>query len=281
MEADLMTAFLSNPIGVLTTLFATCAAIYQTYKKYGIGQALSVATNGIANLKASMSRSSTMVTVPEELNDTPDAWKMSPTTWQIISANLGTVEKAKLRNVIDEKEGAVPPVSCYDLATSKGTYTILNGAIDAITGLDAPMISTTVDAGKGEIFRVWGGIASSASNVPQRQDTDMEYSMSDRSLYVSVKPVEVGGVTLGIFADGKLVAKKICDFKANDMDQAKNDISFPTYDFQIPKEVIQEVQHGEGNFDLVVALAEGGKWYFLSDDITPWSDHVSIKVTLG
>ena len=52
------------------------------------------------------------------------------------------------------------------------------------------------------------------------------------------------------------------------------------YDFNLPKRSIQDAQETDQEFDIVVAWARGGKWYYLLGNNgadVPWVDQVAIK----
>lgn len=274
VEIDIFSTFMTDPLGITLALIFAAGMIYKGYQANGL-------TGALDAVKAAFSKGSNVMTVPKELMDTPDIWKMSEATKKIIFAHLPGAEQAKLSKIIDEYENANPPILYYKLATSKGMYEILNGGITDVEGLDTISIGTTVDACKGaEIFRVWGGNSASAGNIPKRQDTEFKMEMTNRSVFVSIKPADdTGGLTLGLFADGKLFAKKIVNIGANDIHTA-NEISFPTYEFTVPKEIVQEARETDQKYDLVVALAAGGKWYYQSDvSLIPWEKSFSITVT--
>ena len=254
-------------IGLILFLIGVVIAAWKGYQARGLSGAIDA-------IKDAMSDNTNTVTVPDVLKDTPSIYTMAERTKQIILDGLPDLEKVKIENVIAEKESL--SILWYELYTSKGTYEIANGDIRNVKALE---IQST-DPGSGEIFRVWGGTGGqTAGNVPKYQPAELEMEMSARTLFVSIKPTEAGTVTLGLWNDGKLFRKILYQFSANDMDK-DTEIAFPTNAIEVPKEIIQEARGTDNQFDLVVAVARGSKWYFLEnfDDVAPWETPVSLKV---
>lgn len=286
-----MVVELFGDVGLFSTVGAAIVALWKTLKARNLGQAVTA----IGKLWNSNNKE---VTKTEDLNKeaqmvvaaNADAVLMTGALKKQITDGLADNRKTEILQIIYDNENDGIPGDSYKIEIpEKGVrYEIFAGKIRNIIALEnlTNKSGNIGDPGSCEIFRVWGGKSTSggyasAGDVPARQPEEITVTISDRKLFVSCKATEQGTVTLGVFVDRKLIDAKIGDFQANDLDTAKtNNISFSVYDFSLPKRSIQDAQETDEEFDLVVAWARGGKWYYLLGDNgadVPWEGQVSLK----
>jgi len=272
--------------GWVAALLALIGAVWKAYQAKdatialdGFGKLLNPKNKEVTKISDLNGKAHTVLT------ENADAVMMTDDLKKQITDGLADSRKTEIINWIWQNEhDGIPGDSYVIKIPEKGVnYEIFAGKISNIIALEnlTEKSGNTGDPGSCEIVRVWGGNTSRGSNIPQRQPTEITVEMDSRRLFANCKATEVGGVTLAVFADRRLIGAKIADFQANDLTQAKeNNLSYSVYDFAIPAKIVQEARETDGEFDIVVAWARGGKWYYLLGENgadVPWEDQVSLK----
>lgn len=275
--------------GIVTTIIATVIALWKAIQ----ARNLSGAITAIGKLWNSNNKEVTKTSeLPKDaqtvVNANIDAILMTETLKEQILKGLTTARKTEILQIIYDNENDGIPGDSYtfDIAERNQRYEIFAGKIRNISEIDPGAWTATlanIDPGSCEIFRAWGGKFGSAGNVPQKQPDEITMEMTNREVFVSIRTTEIGGVTLGLFIDGVLqLPAKVLQLSSEELDaSASNDLAFTTVAFTIPKNTVRDARESDGKFEMSIAWARGGQWYYLTQDPSvtiPWQAGPAITV---